>query len=281
METKLVERQWTTVGDCQVAYRQWGEEGKPVVLLHGLPTNSALWARVGRRLSAQGYRVYAPEMLGLGYTDGPEDHDHSLRGQAQLLSRFVNAVVRDEYVLVGHDLGGGVAQIMMTEPSTPVDKVVLTNCVAFDSWPVEGVKPLIGGAYHENYARIFTPEFTLDFLRKGLSAGLLDTGVITDDLLEDLCQGLVGTKQRLEHFARFLRAMDNKYTQAASPQLTKFERETLVVWARGDRFQPVPVGERLREVLPNATWVLIDGGHFHPLESVGLAEAILRWDSGK
>ncbi len=278
MKTRLVERQWATVDDCRVAYRQWGKEGKPIVLLHGFPTNSSLWARVGLRLSAQGYRVYAPEMLGLGYTEGPQDHDHSLRGQAKLLSRFVSTVVQAEYVLVGHDLGGGVAQIMMTESSTPITKAVLTNCVAFDSWPVEGVKPLIGVASHDNYARIFTPEFTLGFLRKGLSAGLLDAGVITDNLLEDLCQGLVGTKQRLEHFVRFLRALDNKYTQSASPQLTQFARDTLVVWAQDDHFQPVSVGERLREVLPNATWKLIVGGHFHPLESTGLAEAILQWD---
>ena len=70
MDTKISERQWATADDCRIAYRQWGREGKPIVLLHGIPMNSSLWNRVGPRLAAQGYRIYAPEMLGMGCTEG-------------------------------------------------------------------------------------------------------------------------------------------------------------------------------------------------------------------
>lgn len=281
MKTMFSERQWAEVNGCQIAYRQWGREGKPIVLLHGFPMNSVLWHYIGLQLSKQGYRVYAPEMLGLGYTEGPENHDHSLPGQARLVSQFVNDVVQDEYILAGHDIGGGVAQIVATGFSTRIKKCVLTNCVAFDSWPVKGIKPLIGLANRENRTRIFNREFTLNFLRKGLLAGLLNTAIITDELLGDLGDGLAGTKERVEHFVRFLQAMDNKYTQAASPQLTKFKQAILIVWAKGDPFQPVSVGERLRETLPDASWKLIEGSHFHPLESAELAEVMIRWDNGE
>jgi pimeloyl-ACP methyl ester carboxylesterase len=52
-----------------------------------------------------------------------------------------------------------------------------------------------------------------------------------------------------------------------------------VTWANGDRFQPVSIGENLQDALPNATWKLIKGGHFHPLESDALAEAIVQWNN--
>jgi len=106
-------RQWVKLDACNVAYRQWETKGKPVILLHGIPMNSALWESVGLELSLRGYLVYAPELLGLGYTDGPIGYDHSLNGQAQLIAQFANNVVHDEYILVGHDLGGGIAQIML------------------------------------------------------------------------------------------------------------------------------------------------------------------------
>ncbi|NOY59522.1 MAG: alpha/beta hydrolase [Calditrichaeota bacterium] len=279
METKNSKRLWAKLDTCNVAYRQWGTKGKPIVLLHGIPMNSSLWKQVGPELSASGYLVYAPEMLGLGYTEGPIDYDHSLNGQARLIGQFVNQVVRDEYILVGHDLGGGVAQIVATELSTKVRKCVFTNCVAFDSWPIDGIKLLIGASYKESYARLFTPKFVLNFLKRGLSAGLNDASLITNELLDDLCGGLVGTKERMEHFASFLRSMDNKYTQEASPRLDTFRQPTLVIWAKGDKFQPVPIGERLRDVLPDATWKLIEGEHFHPLESTILSEAIYNWDN--
>ncbi|MBI2837535.1 MAG: alpha/beta fold hydrolase [Acidobacteria bacterium] len=242
--------------------------------------NSALWHRVGLRLSAHGYRVYAPEMLGLGYTDGPDDYDHSLRGQAGLFRLFASAVVQDEYVLVGHDLGGGVAQIVVSETPQSVEKCVLTDCVAFDSWPVDAIKPLIAAAHRETYREIFTPEHTRNFLQKALSFGLLDASAITEELIEDLLQGLTGTADHLAHFVRFLRAMDNKQTQDASSKLTGFQGETLLVWAKADQFQPVSVGERLRSVLPHAAWTPIEGRHFHPLESSALADAIIQWDKG-
>ncbi len=274
-------RERVTLNPCNVAYRQWGTRGKPVVLLHGIPTNSSLWERTGPRLSALGYHVYAPEMLGLGYTEGPIDHDHSLEGQARLISRFIEMVVKEECILVGHDLGGGVAQIIAAGLSSRagIGKYVFTNSVAADSWPIEGIKPLIAASSRKDYREIFSPRFLSGFIRKGLSAGLTDASLITGEFLDDLCGGLGGTRERVEHFVRFLRAVDNRYTREAFPALRTLGQPALVIWAEGDRFQPVTVGERLRDILPDAAWELIGGGHFHPLESDALAEAIARWDN--
>jgi len=74
-------------------------------------------------------------------------------------------------------------------------------------------------------------------------------------------------------------SLNNECTQEASPKLSLFRRKTLLVWARDDQFQPVAIGEKLRDVLPNATWKTIDGKHFHPLETTSLANAILDWDT--
>jgi pimeloyl-ACP methyl ester carboxylesterase len=82
----MAERKFVNINTFQIAYRQWGESGKPIVLLHGIPMNSSLWKRTGTTLARRGYQVYAPEMLGLGYSMGSIDNDHSLRGQAKLFS---------------------------------------------------------------------------------------------------------------------------------------------------------------------------------------------------
>ncbi len=110
-------------------------------------------------------------------------------------------------------------------------------------------------------------------------AGVVATSMITNELLDDLKQGLAGTDERTEHFVIFLRAMDNECTQRASQKLCTFEQPALVFWAKNDQFQPVSVGEKLREVLSNVTWKTIEGRHFHPLENTALAEAIFHWDN--
>jgi len=42
-------------------------------------------------------------------------------------------------LLVGHDLGGGVAQILAVRRPELVRGLVLTNAVCYDSWPIPSV----------------------------------------------------------------------------------------------------------------------------------------------
>ena len=45
-------------------------------------------------------------------------------------------------MLVGHDLGGGVAQILAVKHPELVRGLVLTNAISYDSWPIPQVKLL-------------------------------------------------------------------------------------------------------------------------------------------
>lgn len=272
------ERRYVSIGTFKIAFRKWGDKGEPIVLLHGIPMNSSLWNLVGVELSSNGYCVYAPEMLGLGYTEGPIEYDHSLIGQAKIIELFIREVIRKECIIVGHDLGGGVAQIIVTEKPELINKCVLTNCVAFDSWPVEGMKKLIQYSRSEESSSIFTNEFVSNFLKNGLSLGVEDKTVINDELIKEIYNGIVGSKDKFGHFIRFLGDMDNKYTEEAAIKLLAVNKPTLVVWAKKDIFQPMSVGEKLYKFIPNSKYSIIDGGHFHPLESAALAKSIIHWN---
>jgi 2-hydroxymuconate-semialdehyde hydrolase len=274
----IIKREFIKTGLFDIAYRQWGTEGKAVVLLHGIPTNSILWNKTGEYLAENGYRVFAPELLGLGYTKGPMIYDHSFLGQSKIINSFIEKVVRDDYILVGHDLGGGIAQILLTEYPANISKCVLTNCVAFDSWPIKEIKFLIKIASRDNYAQTITPAFILDFLKKGISSGLTDNRKLSDEILNDIHSGLTGSVEQFEHFIRFLLAMDNKYTQEAALKLNDFLKPVLIIWAKNDQYQPISVGEKLRDIFSNVIWKTIEGQHFHPFESLSIAESIYDWD---
>ena len=45
-----------------------------------------------------------------------------------------------------------------------------------------------------------------------------------------------------------------------SPDLGRVTQPTLLLWGDADPISPVAVGERLRDLLPNAEWHIIDGG---------------------
>ena len=77
-------------GDIESHYEQWGHTGPPIVLVHGFLESAAVWDRVGPVLARDGYRVYALDVRGFGYTErrGP----YTLAGDTAQLSAFLSAL---------------------------------------------------------------------------------------------------------------------------------------------------------------------------------------------
>jgi pimeloyl-ACP methyl ester carboxylesterase len=69
-------RKFIKIDSFEIAYRKWGTEGKSIVLLHNIPSNSILWNITGEYLSKKSYCVLAPELSGMGYTSGSFDYNH-------------------------------------------------------------------------------------------------------------------------------------------------------------------------------------------------------------
>lgn len=86
-------------------YRQWGNSGSPVVLVHGFVESADTWDPLGKVLAAR-HRVYALDLTGWGYSQrkAPYTADHLA---AQLLG-FLDALHLPKATLVGHSTGAAV-----------------------------------------------------------------------------------------------------------------------------------------------------------------------------
>lgn len=115
--------------------------GAPVILLHGIPTSPALWRHVVALV--EDVQALAFEMVGYGESiPAGRQRDLSVGHQADYLLAWMDAVEIDRAVLVGHDLGGGVAQIAAVRAPERCAGLVLTNAIAYDSWPIPSVTAL-------------------------------------------------------------------------------------------------------------------------------------------
>lgn len=100
-----------TAGGLTTHYEQWGTRGTPVVLVHGFAESAWVWRDVASRLASRGYRVYAIDVRGYGYTQrkGP----YTLAGDTEQLRTFLVALRLDAAdhaapVLVGHSSGAAI-----------------------------------------------------------------------------------------------------------------------------------------------------------------------------
>jgi len=88
-------------------YREYGRSGPPVVLLHGVASNSRIWITTAPHL-AENFRVFALDQRGHGASDKPDD-GYDFESVVADLAAFVEALQLDQPVVVGHSWGGNVA----------------------------------------------------------------------------------------------------------------------------------------------------------------------------
>src|SRR5439155_21344787 len=79
--------------------------------------------------------------------------------------------------LVGHDAGGGVAQLLTL--AGRAEALVLLDTIAFDSWPIQAVQLLQASTPEQE-----TPEFAERIVRLGFDVGLEHEGRLSDDEIE-------------------------------------------------------------------------------------------------
>jgi len=98
--------------------------GPPILLIHGLMAYSFSWRLTIPALAS--YRtVYAPDLLGMGYSDHPQDMDFSITPSAERLWQFLDLLNITNLDIVGSSLGGGIAVRMAAAQRERVNKLVL------------------------------------------------------------------------------------------------------------------------------------------------------------
>lgn len=235
--------------DLEVAYRDEGS-GDPVVFLHGIPTNSFLWRDVVDPIAAE-RRVVVPDMVGYGNSSMYDGFDRSIRAQEAMLDELLSALGIDTVSLVGHDLGGGVFLRYAVHHPDAVEKLVLSNAVAYDSWPIQLVTDLglPGTARETSVAEL-----------QGMLDGLFGDTLAAEAPDETFLEGMKAPWNSAEGVTSVVRnavSTNTNHTTEVDPR--EVTAETLLLWGVEDDFQPVEWAERLREDVDDAELVGLDG----------------------
>ena len=107
-----VEECWMDFDGARMRYLRAGS-GPALILLHGLMGYSFSWRYAMPALAP--YRtVYAPDMLGAGFSDRPRI-DHSMRATARRVLKFAENLGLTSFDLLGTSRGGAVAMCAAAE----------------------------------------------------------------------------------------------------------------------------------------------------------------------
>ena len=290
LRRRTLRRHATLHGD-QVAFWDSGpvdgvdeRDGELVLLIHGIAGSAHTWspllAQMARRRDRR--RYIAPDLLGHGSSSAPWA-DYSLGGYATGLRDLLVSLGYERATIVGHSLGGGVAQQFAFQFPQHTSRLVLIDsgglgrevspALRAATLPAaEWVLPVIAGTGVVSAARDDSPAWraasrTASPPRRG------SPGRAYASLADPV------HRRAFVHTARSVIDSGGQRVRATSRLDLAADLPLLIAWGTADTLIPVAHGRRAHELVPGSELALFEGaGHFpHADQPEAFAERLLRF----
>ena len=251
----------------------WGApDALPVLMTHGMAAWGGLWEDTAQQLAGRGYRVIAMDLAPFGFSDR-SDGDFSRSHQAERLNQLAQALALEDYILVGHSYGGGVALEAAMRDSERMAGLVL----------ICPVVKLIDGSFDpasEKVPAVLNLPVITEMLVASTIGNPLLTGVLTKRFMhrkEGLGDRDVAILQRpmpREGNGKAMIAWLKQFLTEGTAPLSR-HREAVagldlpvtLIWGEEDTVTPIALGEELAAIMaPQAFHRLKNTGHMPQLE---------------
>src|SRR5258708_25969114 len=238
--------------------------GPPLILLHGLLGYSFSWRYTIPALTPYAI-VYAPDLLGAGFSDRPAGLDHSMRGTARRLLHFIERLGVSSFDRLGTSHGGAVAMMAAAECvagnfNLHIRRLVLVAPVNPYSAHGERLAPLVGSRVGASLFRLIIAR--MNFLYSYWHARMYgDRSRMPSDSLMGYMAPLA-TPGLFEHALSIVRTWteDLRALQATLPRLASIP--TLLMWGEKDSAVYASSAAELAKSFPNSRTVIFPGiGH--------------------
>jgi pimeloyl-ACP methyl ester carboxylesterase len=238
--------------------------GPTVLMLHGIGGGHLAFAPQVETLASAGYRAVAWDMPGYGHSAPIEPY--TFKGLAQSCVQLIETLKCAQVILVGHSMGGMVAQEVVARRPDLVSRLVLCGTSpAFGKpdadWQREFVAqrtaPLDQGKSMAELADILVPQM--------VGAGSLPEGV----RLATHCMALVPA-------ATYRRALECIVTFDRRQNLGNIHVPTLLIAGEHDRNAPPAVMKKMAGQIAGSTYIEMKGiGHLQNLEAPDEFDSLL------
>jgi pimeloyl-ACP methyl ester carboxylesterase len=254
-DEQLGARQTVALSAGEISYRDVGE-GKPIVFVHGLMTNSVLWHKV-IPLLADGARCIAPD-LPLGSHQSPmnPDADLTLPGLADLVNEFIAALDLTDVTLVGITVGGVIGTLAAFDDAARSDRIsrlVLLPVDAYDNVPPKILKPMLRAGRVPGVIWAQAQSLRLESNRKmPFAYGRVAKKPFEPEMFEEFLTPLWTRRASRHDLRKVLYDITPRHSRAVAEKYGQYHKPVLVVWSREDRLFPYAHAERIASEFPNA-----------------------------
>lgn len=248
------------IGGNRVSYIDEGlRTGVPIIFVHGFPFSKEMW-QPQLVAFAGTHRVIAYDVRGHGHSQ-PGSMKFSIDQFSDDLVLLMDALALDKAIICGLSMGGYIALSTLESNPQRIAALVLcdTQCGA-DSPEVRDKRARTIGSIRLNGMTAYADEMTARLFagasytaKPGMVAFIKDTILRTNS--DTVCKTLQALGIRRD----------------TCSLLPKAPMPTLILVGIEDRITPVEEGQKMQELMPGSTLVVIDGaGHLSSMENPGI-----------
>jgi pimeloyl-ACP methyl ester carboxylesterase len=255
--------------------------GYPVLFIHGIPTSSQLWSGIIDKLLGR-FTCMAVDLPGLGRTPKGSYGDGCSLNQLEMLADQIEKIRVEHGVakwhVVGHDAGSAIAVYYAHRFQDRVDHLALLSPAVFPELKPFHLfrvirRPVIG----ELLAPVVNAIFWKIAMRYATEPQRQELNAVVEDFHAPF-SGPLGAWRLMS----VLRFGDPAEVLASVPEmLPQLLMPTLIFQGSHDKAIPEVFARRASALIPQSKVVMVDSGHFIPLNNPEVVAAeLLRFFGG-
>jgi 2-hydroxymuconate-semialdehyde hydrolase len=219
-------------------------QGRPVFLVHGSGPGVSAYAnwRLTMPALSKHFRVIAPDMVGFGFTERPENYDYCMDNWVKHIVGVMDALEIEKAHIVGNSFGGALAIATALRHPERIDRMVLMGAAGTQFELTEGLDAVWG----------YTP--SIKNMRDLLDIFAYDRSLVSDELARLRYEASIQPGFQ-ESFSSMFPAPRQRWVDAlasSDADIRGLPNETLIIHGREDRVVPLSSSLHLAELIDRA-----------------------------
>ena len=238
--------------------RDEGDTNAPaIILVHGHTEDLHTWNKLTEGLVGK-FRVIRFDLRRHGLTGPAPDNEYKLGSYVSDLSKLIQYLEVDNFVLIGHSMGGRISTKYTIENPEKVNSLVLLS--ASGAPREEKTSPPMALRMMKNPLgrALIRRMWSRKMAKSSLEDMVFDSSVITDEEID-----------RMWDFSRYPGSMDAMFKEFSeiwndfeSTGINEFSKSTLLICGEEDTICPMAMGEWYDSELPDASLIRLQNiGH--------------------
>ncbi len=277
---------WTWQG-LSIRYQQAGDQGTPILLVHGFGAHSAHW-RKNLPVLGQSHRVYAIDLVGYGQSDKPKPGvvDYTFETWGKQVIDFCKDVIGEPTYMAANSIGCVVVMQAAVDAPDWVTGLVLMDCSLrllhdrkrhtlpwYRNAPTPYIQKILNyrplGQFF--FSRLATPRTVSRVLKQAYG----NPDAVTDELVQLLLDP-AKDPNAVDVFLSFISYSQGPLPEDLLPQLTC---PVHIIWGEADPWEPIALARAYEDYPAVQDFVVLPGVGHCPQDEVPdqVNPLVLKW----